>query len=488
MPSRLLMRAARSTAPFSMARSSFASRTRALLVAGPATAEAIVSNHDGRQGRTAKPFTEQLPSLRHNFSWTLAGNIVYAACQWGMLIVLAKLGGPLMVGQFALGLSICAPIMLFAGMSLKTVQASDVRLQYTFADYFGLRLITTGVAVVAVAGVAFATGQRRETAWVILLVGGAKAVESISDIVYGWLQQYEDMRRIAQSLMLRGAAGLMALAGGVLLSGSVVGGAAAFVIAWALVLVLFDARPGQSLRAEPSSGLDNGWVVPRQNRLGRPRWDRGTLCQLTCLALPFGVATVLASVAGNLPRYFIEHTLGERALGIFAALAYLIVAGTTAVSALAQASLPRLARHYTAGEAKDFRALISKLLGIGALLGVVGLGLTAGAGRPLLTLMYGPEYAARTDVLLWLVAAAGLAFLGWFLDFALFAARRFLVLVPLNLAVVAAMIVGCGLFIPGHGMIGAAWATFGAMAVQAVLKGIVVARMVRRLSTTRGAA
>jgi hypothetical protein len=30
-------------------------------------------------------------SLRRNFSWTLAGNVVYAGCQWGMLVALAKL-------------------------------------------------------------------------------------------------------------------------------------------------------------------------------------------------------------------------------------------------------------------------------------------------------------------------------------------------------------------------------------------------------------
>ena len=48
-----------------------------------------------------KPLT-----LRRNFSWTFAGNAVYAACQWGMLVVLAKLGSPEMIGQFTLGLAV----------------------------------------------------------------------------------------------------------------------------------------------------------------------------------------------------------------------------------------------------------------------------------------------------------------------------------------------------------------------------------------------
>ncbi|MGI8856402.1 MAG: hypothetical protein ACR2JW_11675, partial [Thermomicrobiales bacterium] len=51
-------------------------------------------------------------SLRANFSWTFVGNVVYAACQWGMLVVLAKLGSPEVVGQFALGLAITAPVIM----------------------------------------------------------------------------------------------------------------------------------------------------------------------------------------------------------------------------------------------------------------------------------------------------------------------------------------------------------------------------------------
>jgi polysaccharide biosynthesis protein PslG len=40
-----------------------------------------------------KPLT-----LRRNFSWTFIGNVVYTACQWGMLVVLAKLGSSEMRG------------------------------------------------------------------------------------------------------------------------------------------------------------------------------------------------------------------------------------------------------------------------------------------------------------------------------------------------------------------------------------------------------
>src|SRR5262245_13252375 len=77
-----------------------------------------------RQGQGTRP------SLRTNFLWTLAGNVVYAGCQWGMLIVLAKLGTPAMVGEFSLGLAICAPIFMLSNLNLRGVQATDARGEY----------------------------------------------------------------------------------------------------------------------------------------------------------------------------------------------------------------------------------------------------------------------------------------------------------------------------------------------------------------------
>ena len=50
-------------------------------------------------------------SLRSNFSWTFVGNVVYSACQWGMLVLLAKIGNPQMVGQYGLGMAIATPVL-----------------------------------------------------------------------------------------------------------------------------------------------------------------------------------------------------------------------------------------------------------------------------------------------------------------------------------------------------------------------------------------
>lgn len=124
-----------------------------------------------------KPLT-----LRRNFSWTFVGNFVYAACQWGMLVVLAKLGTPEMVGQFTLGLAVTAPVIMFTNLQLWAVLVTDAKNEYIFGDYLGLRLFMTGLALAIIIGITLVAGYRWETSLVILLVGLSKAVESISEV------------------------------------------------------------------------------------------------------------------------------------------------------------------------------------------------------------------------------------------------------------------------------------------------------------------
>lgn len=128
-----------------------------------------------------------------------------------MLVVLAKLGSPQSVGQFVLGLAIVVPIMSFGTMKTRLVQATDAKREYLFKDYLGLRIITTVIASIAVVVITYMFGYQRETTLVILAVTAAKAFESISDVIYGLLQQRERMDFVSKSLLIRGPLALIGL-------------------------------------------------------------------------------------------------------------------------------------------------------------------------------------------------------------------------------------------------------------------------------------
>ncbi len=403
-------------------------------------------------------------SLRHNFSWTLLGNLVYAASQWGMLVVIARLGTPAMVGEFALGLALTSPIILFSNLQLRNIQANDATEQFAFKDYFVLRLITTVAALLAVTGLV-ATGSYAGSSATILVVALAKSFESVSDVCYGLFQQHERMDAVSQSLMLRGLLSLLALSTGLYMTASLVWGIVAMTLCWAAVLLLFDIPYGlRVLKQLRSTACTHPHTVASfPKRLGR----------LTLLATPLGITMLLISLNTNVPRYFLEHYQSTYVLGIFSALAYVMVAGKTVVTALGQAAGPRLAKHHVAGEHKAFRRLAAKLVRTGVLLGTVGVAVTLIAGKPLLRLLYGAEYSHQNEVFVLLMIATGLIFVASFMGYIMTAARYFQVQAPLFTVVLLVSCLACWGLVPRYGLTGAALASVISAAVHLLLSALV---------------
>jgi O-antigen/teichoic acid export membrane protein len=162
----------------------------------------------------------------------------------------------------------------------------------------------------------------------------------------------------------------------------------------------------------------------------------------------------------NIPRYFLQHNLGLVDQGIYASLAYLVVAINLVVAALSVSVTTRLARLFADGDLRQFVRLLTKLSMLGVLIAAVGVPLTLLAGRPLLTLIYRREYADHVGLLALLVGTAGLTTIFAFLFGGLTAARRFRSQIPIYLTAVLIATVGSALLVPRYGLMGAGMALF----------------------------
>lgn len=418
-------------------------------------------------------------TLRRNFSWTFIGNLIYSACQWGMLVVLAKLGNPEMVGTFTLGLAVTAPVMMFSNLQLRDIQTTDAKNHYLFNDYLGLRLITTGLALPIILWITLATGYKGETAIVIILIGFAKGLESISDVFYGLLQKHEKMDRMAISVMMKGPLSLLMLSIGTYISGSIVWGVLGLVIAWACILLIWDIP---SYRWLINKFTSEGEIPDSlEGKTATPRWQLGTIRKLIWLSLPLGLVMMLISLNANIPRYFLEHSLGKKELGVFAALAYLIVAGNMVVSALGSAARPRLAKYYAGGNVSAYQKLLFQLVAIACLLGLSGILVAWVAGGQILTIVYQPEYAKYTELLIWLMVTAGIGYVSSFLGEGMTAARYFRTQIPLFIIVTSTSAIASCWFIPRNGLKGAAIALMIAEIVRIIFTLGVIFHAVHRI-------
>ena len=398
------------------------------------------------------------PSLRKNFAWTLTGNGTYVACQAGWLIVFAKLGSPAMLGQFAIGLAVCAPIVMFTRLQIRDIQATDARDEYRFGDYLWLRLTSTVIGIVVIAAIAVLAGYNRGDALALLAIAFFRGVESVSDVIYGLLQKWERFDLVSRSLMIKGPASLVALGVMLYFTKSVALGAVGIMVSWFALMLFYDAPNARRLM--------HAQGITEDLRPGSI-WSSGRMPiirKLVWLALPLGIVALLDSLNQNTPRYAIQHYLGDASLGYYAAMASAVVAGNMVVSALANSAQPRLSRSYIY-DLPAFMRLAWKLVQFGVVLGGGAVIVALLFGRPLLAFFYTPEFARNADVFVWIMVAAGLGYIARFLVYTMTAARYLKAQAPLYASALAAISVLSWWLVPIHGLLGAAWAICVGMTV-----------------------
>jgi O-antigen/teichoic acid export membrane protein len=408
--------------------------------------------------------TREVPpiSLRRSFGWTFAGNTVYAAGQWAILSLIAKLGGSEMLGHYALALALTTPAVMLTHLNLRAVVATDVEARYPFGDYLAVRLGTTAAGLAAIAGLAFASSHFRPLAMTILVTGLSQSAETVSDLFHGALQRRERMGQIARSMMARAIVSVAAL--GIVLwwSHDLVSAVVALALGRLAVLLAYDLPRG--VAGECLSG--SGW--------------RAELAILRT-ALPLGVVLMLVSLSTNLPRYAIGHDLGTRELGVFAAVVSFMTAGSTVVHALGQVATPRLARYFSERNLPRFRQMAFQLAGLVLASGVAGMFVATLFGKVVLRVLYRPEYAVYSGLLVAVMAAAIPGYLAIAFGYVITSARAFNAQMPLFCCVAACCGVVSWVLVPRIGLPGAVLALAAAACVQIGGEALILARALQRM-------
>jgi O-antigen/teichoic acid export membrane protein len=406
------------------------------------------------------PRIEQPPSvwrMRTNVRWNLVGNVVYAIGQCLQLVILARMGGPAAVGEYAFALALTGPVMVFASLCLRFMHASDAHSVYLFREYLYLRCATTVAAVFGVVIIAGVTGVSHGSWSVLLPVCGMRAADALSDIYYGVWQGHERMSVIAWAMILNSVSSIAFMTAAAMLGGGVPGAAVGSALGSCTALLFVRLRTASDSEVQRAVTSDSGPVA----------WRR--VLRLSVEAAPLGFILLLSSLQQNVPRFFVQRYAGEAALGLFAAASQLTAAAEIVGGALAGAAGPRLARLFANGEVGSFRKLTSKLTAAGLVLGAAGVLFSLLAGRWFLVHLYRPEFASGTRMLVVLSAAAGMGLVTSFLGYALTSARVITVQPVLLTVTLTILVMCCVTVVPRYGGNGAAWALVAASSAHALV-------------------
>jgi O-antigen/teichoic acid export membrane protein len=336
--------------------------------------------------------------------------MTYAACQLGMLSIVAKFGDAVQVGQFALALAVATPIVAFSMLQLRSLQITDTHNRTKFGEYFGLRLLAMFAALVGIVIIA-AAGYSGETKYAIISVGVAKIVEAISDIAFGLLQRHERMRRVAVSQIAKGLLAMIFLALCMLLGGNVVWCGVALAIAWSLTLLFLDLPAVHESLGGRLSEL-------------RPIFDLPRLKRLATLGLPLGIVRAVLALITSLPRLFLARAGTLADVGVFAAMVSLTLPGTLIIGALGQAVSPRLALAFSQQDRVELRRLLGSMGILAISVGLGGVAFVWLWGDFILQLLFSEQIAREAVYLPMIMVAGGLWGLTSVLGYAATAANR----------------------------------------------------------------
>lgn len=353
-------------------------------------------------------------SVPANFTWSLLGNTIYSGCQWAILIILARIGSPEIVGQFALANAICTPIIILSQFQLRAIQATDVVHQHEFADYLWLRLVASLLAFLVILIVVIATGLQLSTALITLGLGSVKVVESISDILYGFSQKHERLDFIAISMALRAVLGVIGMTLITILTHNLLLGVGGLGLAYLLTLAFLDIPNTRRLAKSFPVSLRRFWRPTSPRRLLTLAW----------LSAPMGAVVFILSVTSNIPRYFLQSSLGEAGVGLFSAVAAIPGALVLVINPLTHSLMPTLARLHAQNDPTTLRITRTSCLFV-VLAGLLFVVIAASAGRILLHTVYGEQYAHLAWLLVYLGLAATAQNLSTIFGAALTAMRKF---------------------------------------------------------------
>ena len=390
-------------------------------------------------------------SVKLNMLWNSAGSLTYLGCQWLITVLVVRLSdGYDAAGALSLAMSVYNMFSSLAIYRMYTYQVSDVTHENTVGEYFALRLITCGTALLLILVYALATCPLNSFT-TIGLYAIYKIASLLIDVLHGLDQQNRRMDYIGKSLSIQGAASLVVFCIGMALTSnldiSIIGMTAAII----LIGIVYDLP-----RSTQFETLNIG--ISKKKAL-----------HLLGYCLPIVIAAVACGAAPSIPRQYLAALSGSAALGIYASVAAPVAIIQMGASYIYNPLLGYFSEAYVNKNMKQLAVLLIKAAGGIAALGIISALALYWLGEPLLVLFFGESIAPYAYLLTPIIAVAMVTAFVWFLNDVLVAIRDFKGSFIGNIAAAASSIPLTLYFVPLFDMNGVSFASLIAYGIGALI-------------------
>lgn len=406
-------------------------------------------------------------SLKKNFAWAFIGNTVFFAAQWVMFMILAKLGSPLIVGQYSVALAVCLPVFTFAYLQLKAVFVTDAKNEYTFSHYLNLRLVTSVISVLICVIIGLLADYSETIRWLIFVVAINQMVFAVREILINVFIKTERMWYYAVSQFLQAILSLLGFGVTFYIKREILISIVVMVALRISMIMIFDVFAVRKLLR-----MNYGKIYEISS------WNIKILWSLIKFALPLGITMGLIQLRTSIPRLVLEKFNGVEAVGYFSAVSGLLVALNLILNSTGQAVMPRLSKYYLDNR-RAFKLLLFKSCLIGVGFGFLGMLISVFWGRWILTLLFTPDYG-EYDWLLVMIMVIGIIYaINNGLGYGVTATRSFKRQVIPDIIATAVCWFVAQWMIPAYGIMGAAFSLIIATMTSSVGLFVVISLRLR---------
>jgi O-antigen/teichoic acid export membrane protein len=343
--------------------------------------------------------------VKINFIWAGLGHFFFLGSQWFVLLVMAWLGSPLMLGEYSLALGIVVPIIALGEMQLTQLQITDVDNTFSLKDFYIFRILALFVCFFAV--LAILVFFQNVDIIIIIFIFIARAFASIGEIAYGYFQSKENFKELSVLKSLRGVFSFTSIVIPLYLKLSLLD----IVICYAIVSILiFYTLEYRSIQA----------IITPSKFLGF-----SALKKIFQLSLPLGLSNGVQSLNANIPKYFLSQYFGLEVVGYFAIVSSPITWFLLIPGVLSQVIIPKSAFYFHKQLMAEVQSLFFKYTVLITIISVPIVILIHFFGRELLEFLYGYQYGTYHDLLEVLTFSFLIINLGSIGPFTLIASKSF---------------------------------------------------------------
>ena len=244
-------------------------------------------------------------SKQKQITYNTAGSVVTLFCQWMILMIIPKMTTFSEAGVFAIALSICSIMNIFATFQLNQYQISDQYVKYTENDYRVTRLVTIGLSFGICLFVVLLFNYTLEQKLVIILYMVYRNLLHYAYLYAATLQMRERLDHVGKCMILEGIVSFVSFTASYYVTNDLVSSVAVMAVLGGGVFLLSVAREYRKVE---------GRRYPRHST------DRSATSSMMKIGIPLLLAGVAPIIITALPRLILQAVDGDEMVGIFGIL------------------------------------------------------------------------------------------------------------------------------------------------------------------------